>query len=81
LLHAKVAGCLPLYWADEHCNHDFNTKSFINLNDFPSMDAFVEKIIELDNNDEDYEKIRSEYLFEGKEPSLELLKEQLRKIL
>jgi len=81
ILHAKVAGCVPIYWADENCKHDFNTKSFINLNDFPNIDALVEKIIELDKNEEETERIRSEYLFENKEPSLEPLKKQLKEIL
>lgn len=81
LLHAKVAGCLPLYWASAECKQDFNTKSFVNLHDFPSMDAFIERIIELDQNEEAYNAITSEYLFEGKELSLEGLKIQLAKIL
>lgn len=80
-IHAKVAGCVPLYWADENCKHDFNTQSFLNLNDFSSMDEYIERIIHLDNNDDDYNSIASQYLFEGKEPSLDSLKAQLRKIL
>lgn len=81
ILHAKVAGCVPIYWADENCKHDFNTKSFINLNNFPSIDALIEKIIELDNNEDEYNNIVSEYLFEGKEPSLDGIKAALEKIL
>ena len=80
-IHAKVAGCLPLYWADENCKQDFNTGSFLNLNDFSSMDEYVERIIQLDNNEDEYNSIASQYLFEGKEPSLDSIKEQLRKIL
>jgi hypothetical protein len=81
IIHAKVAGCLPLYWADEKCSNDFNTKSFLNLNDFTDMDSFVDKIIELDNDQEKYNRITNEYLFEGKEPSLDELKIALEKIL
>jgi alpha(1,3/1,4) fucosyltransferase len=81
LIHAKVAGCLPLYWGDEECKQDFNTNSFLNLNDFPSMDAFIERIIELDQNEEAYNAMSSQYLFEGKEPSLEGLKIQVARIL
>lgn len=80
-IHAKVAGCLPLYWADENCKRDFNTNSFLNLNDFPSIDAYVERIIELDNHDEEYDNIVSQYLFENKEPSIDTIKESLEKIL
>ena len=81
IIHAKVAGCLPLYWADEKCSNDFNTKSFLNLNDFTDMDSFVDKIIELDNDQEKYNSISNEYLFDGKEPSLDDLKIALEKIL
>lgn len=81
LIHAKVAGCLPLYWADERCKEDFNTKSFLNLNDFSSMDDYVERIIQLDNNENEYLSITSQYLFGGKDPSLDFIKEQLRRIL
>lgn len=81
IIHAKVAGCVPLYWADEKCANDFNTKSFLNLNNFRDMDSFIEKIIELDNNDEMYNNIKNEYLFEGKEPSLESIKISLETIL
>ena len=26
------SGCLPVTWADQNIEHDFNTRSFINLN-------------------------------------------------
>lgn len=81
LIHAKIAGCLPLYWADHNCEQDFNKKSFLNLYNFNSLDEFVEKIIELDNNESEYKKITSEYLFENKELTLDNLKKEIGKIL
>jgi glutaredoxin 2 len=35
-------------------NKDFNTKSFINYHDYKDEDAFIKRIIELDNNDAAY---------------------------
>lgn len=81
LIHAKTAGCLPLYWADTGCENDFNKNSFINLYNFNDLDQFVEKIIELDNDDTQYKKITSEYLFENKELSLDSIKKEIGKIL
>lgn len=81
LIHAKTAGCLPLYSADKNCEKDFNSESFLNLSNFKNMDAFIEKIIELDNDEKEYTNIASKYLFEGKEPSLETIKYELRKII
>ena len=45
------------------------------------MDEFIEKIIELDNNESEYKKITSEYLFENKELTLDDLKKEIGKIL
>jgi alpha(1,3/1,4) fucosyltransferase len=81
LLHAKVAGCLPLYWADKECKQDFNTLSFLNLNDYSNIDNFINHIIELDQCEKQYTNIVSQYLFENKEPSLNSLKDKIQKII
>jgi hypothetical protein len=49
-----VARCLPIYWGDPAINEHFNPRSFLNRADFPSDEALIEKIIELDNDDEKY---------------------------
>lgn len=81
MIHAKTAGCLPLYWADNNSHKDFNPRSFLNLYDFDSLDSFIEKIIYLDENNFEYTKIVSEYLFTDREPTLNNIKTQLRNIL
>jgi len=81
MIHAKTAGCLPLYWADNNCHKDFNPRSFLNLYDFSNLDDFIEKIIYLDENNFEYTKIVSEYLFTDREPTLNNIKIQLRNIL
>jgi hypothetical protein len=81
MIHAKTAGCLPLYWADNNCEKDYNKDSFLNLYNFNNLDEFVEKIIHLDTDDSAYNVITSEYLFKDKEPSLDFIKNQLIKIL
>ena len=35
------SGCLPVTWADQNIGHDFNTRSFINLNNYV-IDNFSE---------------------------------------
>lgn len=32
LFHAKVAGCVPIYWGDKFVDRDFDSKGFINAN-------------------------------------------------
>ena len=45
---------LPIYWGNELVDRDFNTKSFLNYHEFESMEALIEKVIELDKNDDHY---------------------------
>jgi hypothetical protein len=63
LIHAKCSGTLPLYYADEKVSEDFNPKSFLNLNDYDSLDDFVKHVIEIDQNDNLYTEIINEPLF------------------
>jgi len=74
LIHAKLAGTLPLYYADEKVELDFNTKSFLNLNDYSSMNQFADHVIQLDKNQEEYEAIVNEPLF-NKNPDMSDLEE------
>ena len=63
LIHAKCSGTLPLYYADANISQDFNTKSFLNLNNYASMKDFAEHVIAIDQNDELYQQIIKEPLF------------------
>ena len=49
-----VGRSLPIYWGDPTINDHFNPRSFLNRADFASDEALIEKIIELDNNDDKY---------------------------
>jgi len=83
LIHAKLAGTLPLYYADEQVAKDFNTESFLNLNDYKSMEDFVNHVIEIDKDDKEYQRILSEPLFH-KNPTvddLEKLKVNIKNMI
>lgn len=54
IIDAMQARCLPIYWGDPRIGEEFNPRSFLNRADFPSDDALVEKIIELDQDDAKY---------------------------
>jgi alpha(1,3/1,4) fucosyltransferase len=45
---------LPIYWGNPLVHRDFNAESFLNAHEFESEEALIERIIELDNNDELY---------------------------
>jgi hypothetical protein len=81
LVHAKSAGCVPIYSAEkEGVAKDFNVNSFINLEDFGSMDELVDYIIKVDNDDDLYNKYKNEPIF-NEEPSLNCIKKKIHKML
>ena len=64
-----AARCLPIYWGDPDINEHFNPRSFLNRADFPSDEALIEKIIELDHDDGKYlEYLRQPY-FHNDQPN------------
>lgn len=54
LTEAFAAKTIPIYWGDTRISEVFNTKAFINVHDYASLDDVVEKVVELDNNDDAY---------------------------
>ena len=57
---AMMADCIPIYWGDPEVGRFFNTKSFINIADYASYEEAIERIIEIDNNEELYRSYLSE---------------------
>jgi len=51
---AFVADSIPIYWGNPLVDRDFNPASFINYHELGSNDAVIEKIIELDQNEQAY---------------------------
>ncbi|MGA2750896.1 MAG: glycosyltransferase family 10 [Verrucomicrobiota bacterium] len=54
LPQAMMARTLAIYWGSPRVGEDFNPRSFVNAGDFPDLDALVEKVIELDQDDSRY---------------------------
>jgi hypothetical protein len=70
IFEPMIARCLPIYWGDPTIGEQFNQRSFLNRADFPSDEALIERIIELDQNDEKYlEYLRQPY-FHNDTPNL-----------
>jgi len=57
LLHAKAAGCVPIYWGDPNVVKDFDENGFINLTGSP--ETLVEKVRELEEDHEKWLKMAS----------------------
>jgi len=84
LVHSKLSGNVPIYWADERVSEDFNPESFINLNNFKSMDDLIHHVIQVDNNPEMYKKIMDQPLWDdSRNPIIkkEQIKEQVKSLL
>jgi len=54
LFEPMLMDSVPVYWGDPLVGKDFNTDSFINYSDFGNDEAVINRIIELDQNDELY---------------------------
>ena len=79
LLHGKVAGNIPIYYGDKSIGEDFNPDCFINAVDM-SDEELIQKIIELDQSDNLYNKMAKEPIFTEK-VSLNNIKDFLFKSL
>jgi hypothetical protein len=64
IVEAMWARCVPIYWGNPGIAQEFNPGSFLNYSDFPSEEALIEKIIELDQDDAKYlEYLRQPYFY------------------
>lgn len=63
LLNAMLAGAVPIYYGSPEVVRDFNPKSFIYVNEFPSFEACAKRIAEVDQNESLYQSIRQEPFF------------------
>lgn len=65
IMDAMVANSMPIYWGNKEVYKDFNKESFINANDFLSLDDLVEYIVKLDSNDDLYvEKLSQPWIYD-----------------
>ncbi|MDX1680718.1 MAG: glycosyltransferase family 10 [Akkermansiaceae bacterium] len=66
---AAASNCIPIYWGDPTIAEVFNPKAFINCHDYDSLDAVVERVREIDQNDDLYLQMMSEpWHVDGVEP-------------
>ena len=47
-----LAHTVPVYWGNPHVKDDINPEAFVNVADYPTLDAVVERIREIDNDDQ-----------------------------
>ena len=69
IYEAMKVNSIPIYWGNPEINLDFNTKSFLNYYDHGSDEKLIEKIIELDQDDEKYMEMLAQPYFDNNEPN------------
>lgn len=79
LLHAKIAGTIPLYYSDLSFHTDFNKKCCVNIEEI-GFDSLLDKVVEIDNNEKIYKEILEQPLFIEK-ISLDKQIKQIKKII
>jgi len=55
ICNAFIAGCIPIYWGNPRIAEDFNPEAFINVHDFNTIDEVVERVREINEDDELYQ--------------------------
>ena len=74
-----LVNSIPVYWGNQMICQDFNTKSFINCNEYESFDKAIERIIELDTNEDAYQAVMEETPFVNNEVNRFVKKENIVK--
>ena len=57
---AVASNAIPIYWGDPEIGKLFNSKAFINCHDYDSLEAVVQRVREIDQNDELYLQMLAE---------------------
>lgn len=52
LMHAYITNTIPIYWGNPEVTKDFNRKSLINCHEFKTLEEVVERVKEIDQNQE-----------------------------
>jgi hypothetical protein len=63
LLHALQADTVPIYWGDPLIATDFNSRRFVNAHEFASEAALIDRVIELDGDDDAFRRVLAEPWF------------------
>jgi len=70
IVDAFAAGSIPIYYGDPYIGEEFNTKAFINCHDYKNFEEVVERIKEVDQNEELYEQMLNEPVLKRPLPGL-----------
>jgi hypothetical protein len=65
LIEPMLMNSIPIYWGNSEVGRDFNQGSFIHINKYSSYQEAIERIIDLDQNEEKYIQLAAEPWFKN----------------
>jgi alpha(1,3/1,4) fucosyltransferase len=63
IVQPMLVNSIPIYWGNSLIQKDFNTKSFVNCHEYASFDEVIERIIEIDKDEELYKQYLQQTYF------------------
>ncbi|MBC2595764.1 hypothetical protein H5P28_15970 [Ruficoccus amylovorans] len=69
LVDAMWARCIPIYWGSPRVAEEFNPKSFLDRSQFASDEAMIERILEIDADNAQWEAMLREPCFNDNTPN------------
>ena len=63
IIEAFYADAIPVYYGSSNITEIFNPKAFINVGDYESFDAAIDRILEIESNDELYLEMLRQPIF------------------
>ena len=65
LPEALLAGTVPIYWGDPLVGLDFNPEAFLNLADYPSLEALADAVMAVESDPAALRRLRDQPAFPG----------------
>ncbi|MBU2616326.1 MAG: hypothetical protein KKC19_04445 [Nanoarchaeota archaeon] len=81
LTHPLLVGSIPIYFGNKKVGKDFNSKCFINANDFKSVEEVVKHIVKVDTDNRLYQQYLEQPIFSNKESVYMSNEKKMLKIL
>lgn len=81
LVHPLLVNSIPIYFGNKKVDRDFNTKCFINANDFKNVKEVIKHVIKVDKDDTLYRQYLEQPIFKNKKQSFFDNEERIEKRL
>lgn len=80
MIHPMSVGSIPIYWGSDRVTEEFNEKAFVNANKLSGQEL-LDRIIEINEDDELYQSIINEPVFPNNEIPEHILPENVLKFI